>query len=190
MTSADDSEDAVTAEPADFARACVICCVTGRPLPDPPADALYGQTAACFVSLKKCGELRGCIGTLEPAEVDLGREIARNARSSAFFDPRFHRVRADELETIRCSVDVLSESAPCELTDLDPARYGVIVHSGLRRGVLLPDLDGVDTVGQQVGIALQKAGIDPDEPFSLERFTVSRYLEGDAPRDDDPDAGG
>jgi AmmeMemoRadiSam system protein A len=169
--------------PADYARACVERLVRGRAVPGAPADAFYGRASACFVSLKKHGDLRGCIGTLEPCEATLGREIARNARAAAFDDPRFPPVRDDELEALTCSVDVLSESALCSLADLDPRRYGVIVTAGFRRGVLLPDLQGVDTVTQQVGIALQKAGIGPDEPFDVYRFTVTRYREGDAAAD-------
>ena len=181
-----DASDAPTG-PADYARACVESCVLGRPLPPPAELGFFARRAACFVSLKKHGELRGCIGTLEPAEPDLGAEIARNARSAAFHDPRFHRVRADELLELTCSVDVLSPSAPCTLADLDPAVYGVIVLAGFRRGVLLPDLQGVDTVEQQVDIARQKAGIGPGEAFSLERFTVTRYCEGAPPRDGESD---
>ncbi len=168
--------------PADYARACVENLVCGRPLPEPPAGEFFAQAASCFVSLKKRGALRGCIGTLEPAERDLAAEIARNACSAAMRDPRFHRVREDELEDLSCSVDVLSASEACSLEDLDPCEYGVIVTCGLRRGVLLPDLEGIDTVGQQVGVALQKAGISPDEAFEVARFTVCRYREGEAPR--------
>jgi AmmeMemoRadiSam system protein A len=165
--------------PADFARACVECLVAGAPVPEPPADPFYERRAACFVSLKTHGELRGCIGTLEPAEPGLGHEIARNARSAAFHDPRFPPLRADELEGLACSVDVLSPSEPCTPADLDPQRYGVIVATGPRRGVLLPDLVGIDTVEQQVAVALQKAGIRPDEPYSTRRFRVDRFREGD-----------
>jgi MEMO1 family protein len=168
--------------PADYARVCVENCVLGRPLPPAGRHPFFARRAACFVSLKKRGELRGCIGTLEPAAADLGAEIARNARSAAFHDPRFHRVRPDELPELVCSVDVLSPSEPCVEAELDPAVYGVIVLSGLRRGVLLPDLQGVDTVQKQVDIARQKAGISPGETFTLERFTVTRYHEGDPPR--------
>jgi AmmeMemoRadiSam system protein A len=171
--------------PADFARACVEAFVLGRPQPPPAGHSFFTRRAACFVSLKKHGELRGCIGTLEPAEPHLGAEIARNARSAAFHDPRFHRLRADELAALSVSVDVLSASEPCTRADLDPAVYGVIVLAGSRRGVLLPDLDGVDTVDQQIDIALQKAGIGRDEAFNVERFTVSRYREGEPPRDDE-----
>jgi AmmeMemoRadiSam system protein A len=169
--------------PADYACACVRSCVLGRPLPSPAEHAFYRRRAACFVSLKKHGALRGCIGTLEPAAPDLAAEIARNARSAALHDPRFHQVGADELPALVCTVDVLSPSAPCVPADLDPAVYGVIVLAGVRRGVLLPDLEGVDTVEQQVDIALQKAGIGRDEEYTLERFTVTRYRAGEPPRD-------
>ncbi len=165
--------------PADYARACIARLVCGRRLPAPPEHRSFATRAACFVSLKKHGELRGCIGTLEPAEPHLAAEIARNARSAAFHDPRFHRLREHEVEDLTCSVDVLSPSEPCTLGDLAPERYGVIVVCGYRRGVLLPDLEGVNTVGQQVGIALQKAGIAADEPFAVARFTVQRFREGD-----------
>ena len=170
---------AEAAGPAQYARACVCRLVARRSAPPPPDHPYYANRAACFVTLKKRGDLRGCIGTLEPAEPDLGGEIARNAHSAAFQDPRFPPVGDDELEALVCSVDVLSPSEGCELTDLDPASYGVIVSTGLRRGVLLPDLAGVDTIGQQVGIALQKAGIRADEPFRVQRFTVTRFREGD-----------
>jgi AmmeMemoRadiSam system protein A len=154
--------------------------VERRAVPAAPEEPLYARPAACFVSIKKHGQLRGCIGTLAPAETDLGRELARNARSAAFDDPRFPPVASEELAALTCSVDVLGEPEACELSDLDPARYGVIVLSGWRRGVLLPDLPGVDTVERQVSIALQKAGISTSEPFAVERFPVRRYGEGDA----------
>jgi AmmeMemoRadiSam system protein A len=167
--------------PADYAFACVGARVAGRRAPEPPDDAFYERRAACFVTLKKRGELRGCIGTLEPAEASLGREIARNAHSSALRDPRFPPVAPDEVEALTCSVDVLSPSEPCELSDLDPRVYGVIVEAGLRRGVLLPALEGIDSVDAQVSIALQKAGIAPGRPFDVRRFLVTRYRQGDPP---------
>jgi len=163
--------------PAAFARRCVECLVRNRRAPEPPAEPLYGQRAACFVSIKSRGELRGCIGTLEPAEPDLGREIVRNARSSACDDPRFPPVGPEELPHLTYSVDVLSESEPCTVADLDPRVFGVIVTAGWRRGVLLPDLAGVDTVARQVAIACQKAGIAPGERFETRRFTVTRHRE-------------
>lgn len=165
--------------PAEYALACIEAMLEGRTPPDPPDEPLYRRPAACFVSLKKHGELRGCIGTLTPAERDLGREIARNAFGAAFRDPRFPPLRADELPSLTCSVDVLGEPEDCSIDDLDPARYGVIVASGWRRGVLLPDLPGVDSVRRQVAIALQKGGIAPDEAFTVQRFTVRRFAQGD-----------
>ena len=165
---------------ADYARVCVERLVRGQRVPSAPDHPLYRLRAACFVSLKKNGELRGCIGTLAPAEADLGGEIARNARAAAFQDPRFAPVRQAELEALVCTVDVLSPSEPCSDAELDPVRYGVIVLSGSRRGVLLPDLEGVDTVEAQVAIARQKAGIRPGEHCDLERFTVTRCREGEA----------
>ena len=184
-----DERQTASAGPADYARACVAALVRGQAPPAAPQEPFYARPAACFVSLKKHGDLRGCIGTLAPAEPDLGREIARNARAAAFQDPRFPPVREDELEALSVSVDVLSPSEPCALTDLDPSRYGVIVSTGFRRGVLLPDLPGVDTVARQVAIALQKAGIAPDEDFTVARFTVDRYREGEAPRPGEAQAG-
>jgi MEMO1 family protein len=165
--------------PADYARTCVEAFLHGAPAPPAPDTAFYGRRAACFVSLKKSGELRGCIGTLSPAEVDLGHEIARNAFSAAFHDPRFPGLRAPELEGLSVSVDVLSPSEPCRAADLDPRVYGVIVSSGFRRGVLLPDLAGIDSVPLQLSIVLQKAGIDPADEFDVERFTVARFHEGE-----------
>lgn len=167
--------------PADYARLCVRCVVAGTDTPAPPEHALFARPSACFVTLKKRGQLRGCIGTLEPAESGLGAEIVRNARASALHDPRFPPVEPAELDALVVSVDVLGTSEPCGLDDLDPARWGVIVSAGFHRGVLLPDLQGVDTVDAQVAIALQKAGIRADEPFDVERFPVVRYREGDSP---------
>jgi AmmeMemoRadiSam system protein A len=166
--------------PASFARSCIEAFLARRSPPPAPRRPLYESPAACFVSLKRFGELRGCIGTLTPAEADLGREIARNGYGAAFGDPRFPPLAADELTGLTCSVDVLGEPQDCALDDLDPARYGVIVAAGRRRGVLLPDLPGVDSVDRQVAIALQKAGIDPQEPFEVQRFTVRRFAENDA----------
>ena len=179
MSESDASQPGTAADaalgPAEYARLCVEAYAAGDQPPRPPDHPLYGRVAACFCSIKKRGGLRGCIGTLEPAEPTLADEIARNAWSAAFRDPRFPPVQADELDALTYSVDVLSPCEPCRLTDLDPAVYGVIVSLGWRRGVLLPALEGVDTVERQLSIALQKAGIGPDEPYVLQRFTVARY---------------
>lgn len=134
------------------------------------------RRAGAFVSIKKHGQLRGCIGTTEAIRKDLLHEVAENAISAGIHDPRFAPVREDELPELTYSVDVLGEAEPVEDTSyLDPSVYGVIVTSGSKRGLLLPDLEGVDTAMQQVEIACRKAGIEDDEEITLERFRVTRY---------------
>jgi AmmeMemoRadiSam system protein A/AmmeMemoRadiSam system protein B len=147
--------------------------------PENSAD-LLSQRAGCFVSIKTlAGELRGCIGTIEPSKGTLAEEIVINALSAATRDPRFAPVRADELPGLKYSVDVLSQPEPVKLEDLDPAVYGVIVEdkNGLRRGLLLPNLKGIDTAAQQVEIASRKAGIPAGDEIKLWRFRADRYLE-------------
>ena len=132
--------------------------------------------AGVFVCLKIFGQLRGCIGTFQPAEPDIAHETVRNAISAATCDPRFACLRAEELDAIEYTVDVLTPPEKvASKSDLDPRRYGVIVQAGGRRGLLLPDLEGVDTVDYQIGIAMQKAGIPPGTPVELFRFEVKRY---------------
>ena len=146
------------------------------PVPDGLPKEFLDRRAGVFVSLKKGGELRGCIGTIEGVNDCIAREIIGNAVSAGVYDPRFPQVEVKELKEIICTVDVLSEAEPAESEeDLDPKRYGVIVTGGRRRGLLLPDLEGVDTPRQQIAIALRKAGIEADEPFSMERFEVVRH---------------
>ncbi len=138
-------------------------------------EELSGQ-AGVFVSLKKQGRLRGCMGTFEPTQRDVAHEIIRNAVMAATQDPRFPKVEEAELAEIEISVDVLTP--PEEIEDagqLDPARYGLILKSGWRKGLLLPQLEGVDTVEEQMAIVRQKAGIVPGEAVTMYRFTVTRY---------------
>jgi len=143
--------------------------------PDPLTDEMRPR-AGVFVSLHKHGELRGCIGTIEPTRANVAQEIIANAISAATRDPRFAPVTADELTDLEISVDVLTTPEPIRSQDeLDPRVYGVIVESGGRRGLLLPDLEGVDTTEQQVNIALRKAWIRPNEPYRMFRFRVIRY---------------
>jgi len=133
------------------------------------------ERAGVFVCLKIRGNLRGCIGTFQPTELTIAHETVRNAISAATSDPRFTRTRADELDSIEYTVDVLTPPEPVpDKSALDPRRYGVIVKSGGKRGLLLPDLEGVDTVEHQVGIAMQKAGIAPGSAIELFRFEVKR----------------
>ncbi len=145
---------------------------------EPPADLPpeMRDQAGVFVSIHKKGDLRGCIGTFEPQEPDIAREIINNAVSSATRDPRFHAIRESELADLDYSVDVLTrpEKVASE-KDLDPKKYGVIVACGWRRGLLLPDLEGVDTVQDQISICCQKGGISPNEAKELFRFEVKRH---------------
>jgi len=144
-------------------------------VPDDIPPELLIQAGA-FVSLKKQGQLRGCIGTFLPTKNNAAAEIIANAISAATRDPRFWPITAEELAELEITVDLLDRpEIIADATELDPGRYGVIVRSGRRSGLLLPMLEGVDTVAQQVAIAKQKAGIDPDEPVELSRFTVTRY---------------
>ena len=150
----------------------------GKVLPafSEPVPAELQQPAGVFVSLKKQGQLRGCIGTILPTQSDAATEIIRNAVSAATADPRFPRVQPQELVELEISVDILTPPELIEsLSELDPRRYGVIVRRGNRSGLLLPDLEGVDTVTEQVDIACRKAGIHPGEPLEMYRFEVIRY---------------
>ena len=145
-------------------------------VPEGLPEELVSRRAGAFVSIHKQGRLRGCIGTIAPTQENLAEEIIRNAVSAASRDPRFDPIRPDELKWLEISVDVLGEPEEIPSEDwLDVRRYGVIVTRGHRRGLLLPDLDGVDTVRQQVDIARRKAGIGPKEKVSLQRFEVIRH---------------
>lgn len=142
---------------------------------DLPEEA-FNRKAGVFVSLKKHGRLRGCIGTISPATDCIAQEILRNAVSAGTEDPRFPKVTKQELSELEYSVDILSEPEPIQsISELDVKRYGVIVSRGYRRGLLLPNLENVNTPEQQVQIALEKAGIWPGEKYSMERFEVVRY---------------
>ncbi len=144
--------------------------------PNVSENPLLEEQAGVFVSLKKHGQLRGCIGTIMPTTDNIGLEIVNNAISAGTMDPRFEPVRPEELDDLVYSVDVLKPPEPIESQEqLDVKRYGVIVRSGRRSGLLLPNLEGINTVEEQVAIARQKAGIGPNEPVRLERFEVVRY---------------
>lgn len=147
-------------------------------LPEDLPKELYDRKAGVFVSLKEEGKLRGCIGTISPVRGCMGEEILENAVSAAARDPRFPPVRPEELERLVYSVDVLSEAEEISSEkELDVKRYGVIVSKGYKRGLLLPNLEGVDTVRQQIDIAKRKAGIsEEDEDIRLERFEVVRHF--------------
>lgn len=152
--------------------------LTGRVagLPEGLPEEMLNRRSGAFVSLHENGDLRGCIGTIAATKENVAVEIVDNAVSACSRDPRFYSVEADELADIVCSVDVLGDAEPINSPDkLDPKRYGVIVRNGMRCGLLLPDLDGVDTADMQIAISKQKAGIRPNEPVTLERFEVIRH---------------
>jgi AmmeMemoRadiSam system protein A len=150
---------------------------TGKQMAPPsPLPAELQHRAGAFVSLHAAGSLRGCIGTIEPSQPNLALEVIHNAILAASEDPRFPPLTAAELARLEISVDVLSPPEPISSPDqLDPKVYGVIVQSGFRRGLLLPDLEGVDTVECQLDIARRKAGIHPSERVQLYRFRVHRH---------------
>lgn len=153
---------------------------TGRSLkkiPDYVTEEMKINERGVFVSLKKHGELRGCIGTIYPSTHSIAEEIIRNAVEAGLNDPRFYEVEAEELIDIVFSVDVLTKPEFAAKEELDPKKYGVVVISKGKTGLLLPDLEGVDTVEEQLSIALRKADIDPDENYTIQKFEVIRHKE-------------
>jgi AmmeMemoRadiSam system protein A len=194
-SAADESSSHVSAQsidPADtaggfdaipaLARRTIETFVNTGEMIEPPPDLPEELTvrAGCFVSIKtREGELRGCIGTIDPAKDTLAEEIIWNAISAATRDPRFPPVAKNELPNLKYSVDVMSAPESCTVADLDPKIYGVIVEDdgGLRRGLLLPNLKGIDSATQQVELAARKAGIGPDASVKLSRFRADRYSE-------------
>ena len=162
----------------ELARRSVECYVTtGKPLELQKGEyPELSEPAAVFVTLKENDELRGCIGTLAPYRNTQAEEILYNAISACSHDPRFEPVRPEELPKLHYQVYVLG--APMKVAgpqELDPKRYGVIVRKGSRSGVLLPDLEGIDSVEMQIGIACRKGGISPEENPELYRFTAKTY---------------
>lgn len=149
-------------------------------LPGDLPPEMYTQRAGVFVSIKEDGNLRGCIGTIQATQPSVAKEIIDNAISASTRDPRFSPIEPWELEKLSISVDVLQEAEEIDSPGLlDPSRYGVIVTRGHKRGLLLPNLEGVDTVEQQLAIARRKAGIRENETVSLARFEVIRHEASD-----------
>ena len=164
-----------------LARATVCSWIRDKKMPNFPEDLpdeMLQKQAGVFVSLHKDGRLRGCIGTIQPVHANIAEEIMENAVSASTKDSRFSPVREDELDALEISVDVLSEPEKVlSKDDLDVKKYGVIVSKGFRRGLLLPNLDGVDTVEEQLSIALRKAGLSANEKnYGMERFEVVRHV--------------
>ena len=151
---------------------------TGKQIrvPDGLPEEMYRDKAGVFVSIKENGMLRGCIGTIQAVRGSVAEEIIYNAVSASSKDPRFSPIGPEELDKLTISVDVLGGMEKIDSADmLDVKRYGVVVTKGYRRGLLLPNLEGVDTVEDQIAIAKQKAGIGRSEKAELERFEVVRH---------------
>ena len=163
-----------------LARAAVEAWVLRRErisLPEGLSAKMLTRRAGAFVSLHAHGRLRGCIGTIQATRKNVAEEILQNAVSACSRDPRFPPVRPEELNSLELSVDVLGDLEPVESpAQLDVKRYGVVVSRGFKRGLLLPNLDGVDSVEDQIRIARQKGGIGESEPYKLERFEVVRHF--------------
>ena len=182
LTHQPDSRFREEIDPSTLARQAVETFIRSDRVLAPPktASGFMRSRSPCFVSLKtRNGDLRGCIGTIEPAKDSLAEEIIANAISAATNDPRFDPVSEVELPDLLYSVDVLSPAEEAKMADLDPSVFGVIVEdeTGSRRGLLLPDIPGIEDAKQQVEIAARKAGIDKDEPIKLYRFRVDRFRE-------------
>lgn len=165
---------------AQLARRAIKAYVTRQEVIPAPEGAERSpemeERAGVFVSLKKRGELRGCIGTWQSTQPDVAHEVIANAIAAATHDPRFPPVQPNELDGLDISVDLLSPlQEVSSLDELDPRRYGVVVEQGWQRGLLLPDLPQITSPETQVEIAKRKAGISPEEPVRLYRFTVGRY---------------
>ncbi len=146
-------------------------------MPDYVTEEMKNTKRGVFVSLKKHGDLRGCIGTIFPTTSSIAEEIIRNAIEAGLNDPRFNEVEQEELFDIIFSVDVLTEPETSSKEELNPKEYGVIVRSKGKTGLLLPDLEGVNTVEEQLSIALKKAGIEPYEQYTIQKFKVIRHRE-------------
>ena len=173
-------EKAAKSDPyVKLARAAIEAWVKDRrhiAVPDGLPEEMLSEKAGAFVSIHKNGRLRGCIGTIGATQSCVAEEIIQNAASASTRDPRFSPITEDELPTLELSVDVLAEPEDIDSPDqLDVRQYGVIVSHGLKRGLLLPNLDGVDTVEDQIRIARQKGGIGERETYSLQRFKVVRH---------------
>lgn len=159
-----------------LAREAVETYVARQSYISPPATPEIKSASAVFVSLKLNGELRGCMGTTSPCYRSLGEEIVNMAVAACSKDTRFDPVQEWELADLDYTVDVLSP--PDNVTDtsmLDPRLYGIIVQEGKRKGLLLPNLDGIESVADQIEIACGKAGIKMSKKTKISRFRVERH---------------
>lgn len=161
------------------ARSSITAKLEGARYTPPALPAPWAASRPVFVTLRTAdGGLRGCIGHLAPTCRTLADEVADTAVSAATQDPRFPPVTREELDGLSLEISVLSEPLPVSGPEaLDPSRFGVVVTYRRKRGVLLPDLEGVDTVADQLRIACRKAGISPGSPYAIARFEVLKIVE-------------
>jgi AmmeMemoRadiSam system protein A len=173
-------DDAAFAVLPGVGRAAIRARLEGHDAVPTPADGALSGSAAVFVTLRIDGELRGCIGSLTAMHDDLVAEVADRARAAAFDDPRFAPLALDELAHTSVEISILGELEPATRDQLDPAMFGVEVSDTKgRRGVLLPEIEGVDTVDEQVEIARRKAGIPPGNELRLRRFAIVKVPDAD-----------
>lgn len=163
-------------------------------MPKDLPEEFLKRKAGTFVSIEKDGQLRGCIGTYLPTKENIAQEIIHNAIAAATEDYRFGPVQEKELSSLSYIVYILSEPELVkDIKELDPKKFGIIVkttpitspngtdvvfngHLPYKSGLLLPDLEGIDTVEKQISIACQKGNIDPSqEKILIYKFTVEKY---------------
>src|SRR5205807_1231507 len=167
--------------PTELARLTIETYIRDGTVIDPPPNpqGVLATKAGVFVTLRTLDDrLRGCIGTIEPVRLNVGEEIIHNSISAATRDPRFAPVSDNELPDLNYGVDVLSSPEPARgPEDLDPSIYGVIIETidGSRRGLLLPRIEGIESVEDQWLAVHSKAGIRPGTPVRVERFKVTRF---------------
>lgn len=165
---------------SQLAKLAVERFIEKREIISPPKDLpkeFFERKAGIFVTIEKNKKLRACIGTYLPTKENIAKEIIRNAIAAATEDYRFGPVQKEELPYLSYIVYILSKPEPVEdVKELNPKKYGIIVKTNFKSGLLLPDLEGVDTVEKQIYIACQKAGINPTrEKISIYKFTVEKY---------------
>lgn len=167
----------------DLARKAIeVYIVSGKEvkLDENELPEILEEKAGVFVTLKKNGKLRGCMGTFRPVQKNAAYEIISNAMTAAENDPRFPEVDKSELDEIAISVDILSEPEKVDSkNELDPKKYGILVEGGHQSGLLLPDLEGIDDIEKQINVARRKAGLNPDDNIEIYRFSVRRFKEND-----------
>lgn len=143
-------------------------------------ENFLSEKLGVFVTIEKNGGLRGCIGTYLPTRENIAEEIINNAIDAAVGDSRFIPIKEDELSYLSYSVYIIKKLEPVkDIKELDPKKYGILIKSSLsfnKSGLLLPDLEGIDTIDKQLNIACHKGGIDPSiEKIIIFKFKAEKY---------------